>query len=77
MKATGIKLTFESKKGSIATFHDVFEDKVETIVKKHNIIKRFGNFKITEAYLEFENNGNYFKLYLDVNKNKLNDLFKF
>lgn len=74
MKITGLKLTCERADGEITTWHDVFETTIADVIKKVRHQKRWMGGKFIEAYLEADNNGEYYKVYLDVNNCGLNQL---
>ncbi len=74
MKATGIKLVCERANGEIATWHDVFETTVEDVIKKIRNRNQWIGGEILEAYLEFDNDGKYYKVYLDVKDRGYNQL---
>ena len=67
MKATGIKLICRCLEGDINTYHDVFETTVEELINKAKVNKGWVGGKFTDAYIEFDNNGNYYKVFLDTN----------
>jgi hypothetical protein len=68
MKAIGIKFVYELSNGDITTWHDVFETTANDIINKIKHQKGWIGGKFIEAYLEFSNNGEYYKVYLDVNQ---------
>lgn len=74
MKAIGLKLICERADGEITTWHDVFETTVEDVINKMKHSKRWIGGKFLEAYLEFDNNGKYYKVYLDVKERGFNQL---
>ena len=74
MKATGLKLICERADGEITTWHDVFETTVEDVIRKVRHQKRWMGGKFLEAYLEFDNDGKYYKVYLDVKERGFNQL---
>ena len=74
MKATGLKLICERADGAITTWHDVFETTVEDVIRKVRHQKRWMGGKFLEAYLEFDNDGKYYKVYLDVKERGFNQL---
>lgn len=74
MKATGIKLVCERANGEIVTWHDVFETTVEDVIKKIRNRNQLIGGEILEAYLEFDNDGKYYKVYLDVKDRGYNQL---
>ena len=74
MKVTGLKLICERADGEITTWHDVFETTVEDVIKKVRYQKRWFGGRFLEAYLEFDNDGQYYKVYLDVKDNGFNQL---
>jgi hypothetical protein len=74
MKATGLKLICESANGDISTWHDVFETTVEDVINKVKHQKNWIGGKFLEAYIEFNNNDNYYKVYLDVENRGFNAL---
>jgi hypothetical protein len=74
MKATGLKLICERADGEITTWHDVFETTVEDVINKMKHSKRWIGGKFLEAYLEFDNDGRYYKVYLDVKERGFNQL---
>lgn len=65
MKPTGIKVVVERQDGEITTWHDVFDRKVEAILLDVIKQKNWENGIVREAYLEFDLNGEYYKVYLD------------
>jgi len=66
MKTAGLKLVCERADGNITTWHDVFQEPVEDVINKMKHTKRWIGGKFLEAYLEFDNDGYYYKVYLDV-----------
>jgi hypothetical protein len=74
MKVKGLKLICERADGEITTWHDVFETTVEDVINKMKHPKRWIGGKFLEAYLEFDNNGKYYKVYLDVKERGFNQL---
>jgi hypothetical protein len=74
MKATGIKFVCERADGEITTWHDVFEKTVEDVINGIKHEKRWIGGKFLEAYLEFDNDGKYYKVYLDVKERGFNQL---
>ena len=66
MKATGLKLVCELANGDINTWHTTFDKTVEEIIHDVAYDKNWFGGKFLEAYLEFDNNGKYYKVYLDV-----------
>lgn len=74
MKVTGLKLVCQRVDGEITTWHDVFEDTIEDIINKVKYQKNWIGGIFLEAYLEFDNNGKYYKVYLDVKEYGLNQL---
>ena len=67
MKVTGIKLVCRCLSGEINTYHGVFETTVEELINKVKVNKDWVGGRFTDAYLEFDNNGNYYKVFLDTN----------
>jgi len=65
MKPTGFKVVVERQDGQITTWHDVLDRKVESIILNVMQQKGWRNGKITEAYIEFDDNGQYYKVHLD------------
>lgn len=65
MKSTGFKVIVERQDGQITTWHDVLDRKVEVIIKEVMDQKGWRNGKIIEAYIEFDDKGQYYKVYLD------------
>lgn len=76
MTPRGIKLICEHADGEITTWHDAFNTTVEDVIKKVVYHKDWINGKFIEAYLEFENDGKYYKVFIDIKKQKLNQLLK-
>jgi hypothetical protein len=74
MKATGLKLICEQANGEITTWHDMFETTVEDVIIKVRHQKSWMGGKFLEAYLEFDNNGKYYKVHLDVKDFGFNNL---
>ena len=74
MKVTGLKLICERADGEITTWHDVFETTVEDVIRKVRHQKRWMGGRFLEAYLEFDNDGQYYKVYLDVKERGFNQL---
>lgn len=74
MKATGLKLVCELANGDLTTHHDVFETTVENVINDVKHSKRWIGGKFLEIYLEFNNAGEYYKVYLDVNERGYNQL---
>ena len=74
MKATGLKLTCERADGEITTWHDKFETTVEDVIRKVMHQKGWMGGKFIEVYLEFDNDGEYYKVYLDVKDYGFNQL---
>ncbi len=74
MKATGLKLICERADGEITTWHDSFETTVEDVINKMKHEKQWIGGNFIEAYLEFDNNGKYYKVYLDVKDRGFNQL---
>lgn len=72
MKPTGIKLVFEFTDGRIATWHDTFNSTVGETINNLYGMRNISKAKIIECYLEFDNDGEYYKVFIDVDKNKLN-----
>ena len=68
MKATGITLTCECKRGDINTYHDDFEKTIEQLIDNIKVNKDWVGGKFISAYLEFDNKGDYYKVYLDINE---------
>ena len=66
MKATGIKLVCLRSDGEITTWHEKFETTVEDVIRKVKYDKFWIGGKFLEIYLEFDNNGEYYKVQLDV-----------
>lgn len=65
MKAIGIKFIVERQDNEITTWHDVFEHPAEKILKDVMWLKAWENGTVREAYLEFDNGGEYYKIFLD------------
>lgn len=65
MKPTGFKVIVERQDGAITTWHDMFDRKVETILLDVRKQKGWENGTVKEAYLEFDANGEYYKVFLD------------
>lgn len=65
MKPTGFKVVVERQDGAITTWHDVFDRKVEKILLDVRKQKGWENGTVQEAYLEFDANGEYYKVHLD------------
>lgn len=76
MTPRGIKLICERADAEITTWHDVFNTTVEDVIKKVVYHKDWLGGKFIEAYLEFENDGKYYKVFIDIKKQKLNQLLK-
>jgi hypothetical protein len=74
MKVTGLKLICERADGEITTWHDVLETTVEDVIRKVRHQKNWMGGKFLEAYLEFDNAGKYYKVYLDVKERGFNQL---
>ena len=74
MKATGIKFVCERADGEITTWHDVFETTVEDIIRKVRHEKDWFGGTFLEIYLEFDNNGSYYKVQLDIKNYGFNQL---
>ena len=74
MKVRGLKLICERADGEITTWHDVFETTVEDVINKMKHSKGWIGGKLLEAYLEFDNDGKYYKVYLDVKERGFNQL---
>lgn len=75
MNLTGVKVIVERKDGAITTWHDgpfPINDVILSIKER----KKWIGGKVIEAYYEFDNDGAYVKTWIDVAKNKLNDLLK-
>lgn len=76
MTPRGIKLICERADGEITTWHDAFNTTVEDVIRKVRYEKNWIGGKFIEAYLEFENDGKYYKVFIDIKKQKLNQLLK-
>ncbi len=74
MNATGLKLICEREDGQITTWRDVFETTVEEVINKVKHSKGWIGGNFLEAYLEFDNGGKYYKVYLDVKEQGFNQL---
>lgn len=74
MKATGIKFICECKHGDINTWHDVLHTTVDEIINKVKYQKGWIGGKFTDIYLEFDNDGKYYKVHLDIAMNGFNKL---
>jgi hypothetical protein len=74
MKTTGIKFVCMRADGEITTWHDVFEQSVEDIIRDIRYKKNWMGGKFYEIYLEFDNNGKYYKVYLDIENYGFNQL---
>ena len=72
MKATGIKFIVERSDKEITTWHDVFEKPVEEIINEVKHVKRWIGGKFLEIYIEFDNDGKYYKVYLDIQNSTYN-----
>lgn len=72
MTVTGIKFVCLLKDGSINTWHDVFEESVEDIIRKVRHSKGWIGGKFLEIYLEFVHNGKYYKTYLNIQDSPFN-----
>lgn len=72
MEAKGIKIIVERADKEITTWHDVFEKPIEDIINGVKFQKKWMGGKILEMYLEFDNKGQYHKVYLDVKDQKYN-----
>ena len=76
----GIKIIAEDKYGNINTWKtilgDVGEGSLIDVIEKNKERKGWIGGKITEIYLEFYFNQKYTKIYIDVKKNKINELLK-
>jgi hypothetical protein len=66
MKVTGIKLACRCLSGDVNTYHGRFETTVEEIIDKFKISKDWIGGKFIQAYIEFDNNGTYYKVFLDL-----------
>lgn len=65
MKTTGIKLVCERKDEEITTWHEVFERPIEDIINSIKAQKRWIEGKFLKIYLEFDNDGKYYKVIID------------
>jgi len=74
MKATGIKFICELENGEINTLNCDFDRPVSKIIENYKILKDWVGGKFIEIYIEFENDGNYQKVQLDIKRNKYNQL---
>ena len=72
MKPTGIKLICERADGEMTTWHTVFNRPVEDHINDVKHQKDWMGGKFTEIYPEFDNNGKYYKAYLDINNSGYN-----
>ena len=68
MKVTGIKFVVERTDKAITTWHCSLTQKVEQIILDVKESKAWGNGTVNEAYIEFDDNGEYCKTYLDCAK---------
>lgn len=76
MKCTGIKIIVERQDGEITTWHDTFNSSPERHIKQVLEFKQWNNGRVIEAYLEFDHNGSYLKVWLDVDRNNLSAYLK-
>jgi hypothetical protein len=74
MKAIGLKLICQRSDGEITTWHDVFETTVEDVIRNVRHKKNWMGGKFLEGYLEFDNDGKYYKVFLDVKEQGFNQL---
>lgn len=68
MKPTGFKVVVERQDGAITTWHDIFDRKVERILLDVCAQKGWEKGTVIEAYIEFDANGEYYKVYLDCTR---------
>jgi hypothetical protein len=68
MKPTGFKIAVVRKDGEVTTWHDVFDRPAEDIIRSVVEFKQWEGGVVTDAYLEFDNNGEYYKIYLDAKR---------
>jgi len=76
MDATGIKFVCERADGEITTWHDVFEKSAEDVIRDVRHQKDWVGGKFLDIYLEFNNKGEYYKVYLDIQRCGFNQLLK-
>jgi len=76
MIITGIKFVCERTDGEITTWHDTLSGKIEDVVNKIKHQKGWIGGEFQEVRIEFDVNGEYYKIYLNIEKCKLNDLLK-
>jgi len=68
MKATGVKLICERADGEITTWHTPLERTIEDVIEYVRYNKRWLGGKFLEIYIEFDNNGEYYKTQLDTRR---------
>jgi hypothetical protein len=66
MKAVGLKIICLRADGEITTWHTIFDKSVEDIIRDIMHEKNWIGGKFLEIYLEFDNQGEYYKVQLDV-----------
>ena len=76
MKSTAVKLVFESESGIINTWYNVFTEElsipIEDMIIGLKEFKNWHNGKFIDAYIEFDNRGEYYTIHLDLGRlNKL------
>jgi hypothetical protein len=76
MKSKAVKFVFESESGIINTWYDVWTEDlsrpIEDIVIGMKEFKNWYNGKFIDAYIEFDNRGEYYTVHLDLKRlNKL------
>jgi hypothetical protein len=74
MKTKGIKFICERRDGEITTWYDIFNTKVEDIINKVKYDKDWIGGKFLEIYIELDLNGVYYKVNLDLQNSKYNQL---
>lgn len=74
MKSVGIKFACLHADGRISTWHDAFNTTVEDIIRRVMHDKNWMGGTFMEIYLEFDNNGQYYKVHLDIINCKFNQL---
>lgn len=73
MTITGIKLVCERKDGLITTWGDVlFNKSVKEVIEEVKYKKHWIGGKFLKIYIEYNENGIYQKMYLDIKKNEYN-----
>ena len=68
MKVTGIKFVLERSDKAITTWHCSLDKKVEQLLLDVKDGKAWGNGTVKDAYIEFNDNGEYCKTHLDCAK---------